>query len=116
MPRKSHIAGLILDSFGLPETFPPEMMPVAARQFVADAIKGMAAADLLQMAQARGFSPLWKSLPHMVEGDVFGSGLDVGGMQIPLMVKMVRIAKSEQFSPVLIDHEQVNEQQLSLLD
>jgi hypothetical protein len=115
MPRKSLIADLILDNFGLPETFPPEMMPDAARQFVADAIKGMTAANLLQMAQARGFSPLWKPLPHMVEGDVFGLGLDVGGMQVPLMVKMVRIAKSEQLAPAMVDYQTVDERQLSLL-
>lgn len=80
MPRKSLTARLILDGFGLPVTFPPEMIPDAARQFVVDAIKGMTVADLLQMAQARGFNPLWKPLRHMVDGEVFGLGLDVSGM------------------------------------
>lgn len=101
MPRKTvPTFDLFLDSFGLPETFPPHMMPEAARQFVRDTKKGMSAVDLLQMAKARGFGPLWKPLPHMTDDDVFGLGLNVAGMQVPLMAKMVRIAKPQPASIV----------------
>ena len=82
---------LVLESFGLPEMFPPELMPDRARQFVNDTRKGMPAAELIALAKTRGFRPLWRALPHMVEGAVFGLGLDVDGFQVPLMAKMTRL-------------------------
>lgn len=76
-----------LEAFGLPETFPPFMVPEKAARFVADTKKGMSKADLLTLAEVSGFSPMWKPLPHMGDG-VYGLGLDVDGMQIPFMVRM----------------------------
>lgn len=79
--------GLFLDIFGLPDTFPPFLVPDPARQLINDAKKGMPAADLLQMATDRGFNPLWKPLPHMGD-NVYGFGLDINGLQVPLMVRV----------------------------
>jgi len=76
-----------LEAFGLPETFPPFMVPEKAARFVADTKKGMSKTDLLALAEVRGFSPLWKPLPHMGDG-VYGLGLNVDGMQVPFMVRM----------------------------
>lgn len=76
-----------LISFGLPPTFPPDLVPPEAAQFVRETQKGMSLDTLLQLATAKGFDPLWKPLPH-IGHDVFGLGLDVDGMQVPFMVKM----------------------------
>lgn len=85
---------LVLDSFGLPLTFPPEMVPEAVRQFISDAKKGMPAGELVALARASGFQPLWKALPHMDEENVFGLGLDVSGLQVPLMAKMAHVMQT----------------------
>ena len=85
----------ILETFGLPETFPPFMVPEKAAQFVADTKKGMSQSELLALAEVRGFSPLWKALPHMGTG-VYGLGLDVDGMQVPFMIKMVNATEWER--------------------
>lgn len=111
---KKDIDNLTLVSFGLPATFPPEMVPPEARQFINDTKKGMSAADLLQLATARGFSPLWRPLPHMIEGNVYGIGLDVAGLQVPLMVTMARISQVPQTTPT--DAPAYDDRQLSLLD
>lgn len=97
---------LVLDSFGLPTTFPPEMMPEAAMRFVADAKKGMAANAIIALAKSRGFRPMWKALPHMVESLVYGLGLDVNGLQVPLMAKMKRLEQPSQLSPVVAPEQQ----------
>ena len=76
-----------LEAFGLPPHFPAFMVPEKAAQFVRDTKKGMSQAELLQLAGDRGFSPLWKPLPHLGAG-VYGLGLDVDGMQVPFMVRM----------------------------
>lgn len=76
-----------LEAFGLPETFPPFMVPQKAARFVADTRRGMSKEDLLLLAELRGFSPLWEPLPHVGDG-VYGLGLDVDGMQVPFMVRM----------------------------
>ena len=76
-----------LEEFGLPETFPPFMVPEKAARFVADTENGMSKTDLLALAEVRGFSPLWEPLPHMGAG-VYGIGLDVDGMLVPFMVRM----------------------------
>jgi hypothetical protein len=72
---------LTLICFGLPDTFPPSLLPDRARVFIRDTEQGMPAGVLLDMAAKRGFSPLWKPLPHMKEKDVYGLGLDVDGLQ-----------------------------------
>lgn len=76
-----------LISFGLPPTFPPDLVPEEAAQFVRDAQKGMSHEELLSMARSRGFAPLWKALPH-IGPDIFGLGLDIDGLQVPFMVKV----------------------------
>lgn len=95
MSKKLTINGLVLDSFGLPATFPPDMMPEAAHQVVADTKSGMSAADLIRLAKSRGFQPIWQAFPHMIEGNVFGLGLNVHGMQVPLMAKMTRLTQPQ---------------------
>ncbi len=50
----------------------------------------------------------------MVEGEVFGLGLDVDGFQVPLMVKMERIEAPEQPQPSIEAQQLVDERQLSL--
>jgi hypothetical protein len=89
---------LTLISFGLPDTFPPSLLPDKARVFIRDTEKGMPADALLDMAAKRGFSPLWKPLPHMREKDVYGLGLDVDGLQVPLMAKMRRVSPARMAS------------------
>ena len=96
---KASSKDLVLESFGLPPTFPLGMMPDAAKQFIADPKKGMPVSDLVALAKVRGFRPLWKALPHMVEENVFGLGLDVGGLQVPLMAKMARVAEAPLAAP-----------------
>lgn len=76
-----------LEEFGLPESFPPSMFPEKAALFVAETKKGMSKDELIAIATERGFQPMWKSLPHIGIG-VYGLGLDVDGLQVPLMVKM----------------------------
>lgn len=76
-----------LVSFGLPPTFPPELVPEKAAQFVANTTKGMSQTALLELATESGFNPLWKPLPHLGPG-IYGLGLDVDGLQVPFMVKM----------------------------
>lgn len=73
--------------FGLPETFPPELMPDAGAQFVADCVVGMTADQLLAFAEERGFDPIWRKLDHMGP-NVYGLGLNIEGLAVPLMVKM----------------------------
>jgi len=90
---------LVLDSFGLPLTFPPEMMPDAVRQFITDTKKGMPANEVVALAKARGFQPFWKALPHMAEENVFGLGLDVSGLQVPLMAKMTPVIQASSTVP-----------------
>lgn len=107
---KAASKNLMLDSFGLPPTFPPEMMPDAAKQFIADTKKGMSASELVALATKRRFRPLWKALPHMVEENVFGLGLDVGGLQVPLMAKMARMVQAPPATP----EPAVDPRQLSL--
>lgn len=76
-----------LKSFGLPETFPPHMMPLKARLFVAECTPGMSKEAILILAAGKGLSPIWKPLPHMGK-DIYGLGIDVDGMAVPLMCKM----------------------------
>lgn len=76
-----------LKAFGLPETFPAFMVPEKAAQFVRETQPGMGKDELLALAEMRGFSPIWKPLPHVGEG-IYGLGLDVDGLQVPLMVRM----------------------------
>lgn len=111
---KKDIDNLVLDHFGLPVTFPPELVPPKAQQFINDTKKGMPAADLLQLATIRGLSPLWRPLPHMIEADVFGFGLDVAGMQVPLMAKMTRMITAPPKTPD--EAPRYDDRQLSLLD
>src|SRR6266851_4521577 len=81
---------LELVSFGLPPTFPPELMPEAGARFVAECRAGMSQRDLVCLAEGRGWRPSWHALPHMGE-HVFGFGLTIDGCGVPLMVRMRRI-------------------------
>lgn len=76
-----------LEAFGLPPTFPSFILPEKAARFVVDTKKGMSKTELLHLAEAGGFSPLWKPLPHLGQG-VYGLGLDVDGIQVPFIVRM----------------------------
>lgn len=76
-----------LKAFGLPETFPTFMLPEKAARFVEETRPGMSEKELLALAEIRGFSPIWKPLPHIGAG-VYGLGLNVDGMQVPFMVRM----------------------------
>jgi hypothetical protein len=76
-----------LETFGLPDTFPPFMVPEKAARFVEGTRKGMSKDEILCRAECMGLSPMWKPLPHMGDG-VYGLGLDVDGMQVPFMVRM----------------------------
>lgn len=78
----------VLQSFGLPPTFPREFVPEGAARFVADSRKGMTKAELIALATERGYDPLWKALPHCGTG-VYGLGLTVDGMSVPFMVQMI---------------------------
>lgn len=51
-----------LESFGLPETFPADLMPAAGAHFIKDCIKGMDRTTLTRMARERGFMPTWKGV------------------------------------------------------
>jgi len=77
----------LLESFGLPTTFPAEMMPAAGARFVRDCLKGMDKATLMRMARDRGFLPTWKRLEHLGPG-VYGLGLTIDHCGVPLMVRM----------------------------
>lgn len=85
-----------LIAFGLPATFPPDLVPPEAAQFVRDTHKGMALDSLLQLAKSRGYAPIWKPLPH-IGPNIFGLGLSIDGLEVPFMVKMdiSTIAKDE---------------------
>jgi hypothetical protein len=76
-----------LESFGLPDTFPVDLMPVAGAQFVKDCVKGMDRAALTRLARDRGFMPTWTRLAHLGPG-VYGFGLTIERMGVPLMVRM----------------------------
>jgi len=77
----------LLNTFGLPDTFPPFMVPEKAARFVAATHKGMTKEELLALAELNGFSPTWKPLPH-IGTSIYGLGLDVDGQQVPFMVSM----------------------------
>lgn len=92
---------LELVSFGLPPTFPPEAMPDAVSRFVAGCHIGMRRTPLTVAARRRGWQPSWKRLEHFVAEpgiEVYGFGLTVGGMVIPLMARMRRV-KPDVTSP-----------------
>ena len=76
-----------LKMFGLPDTFPSFMVPQEVHQFIAMACPGMTKVELFGLAQEYGFKPLWQELPNMGD-NVYGFGLDINGLSIPLMVDM----------------------------
>jgi hypothetical protein len=84
-----------LESFGLPETFPADLMPAAGARFVKDCIKGMDRATLTRMAHDRGFMPTWTQLAHLGPG-VYGFGLTIDRMGEPLMVRMSEGAQVQE--------------------
>lgn len=47
----------------------------------------MSKSALIKMARNYGFNPVWKPLPHFGE-NIFGLGLTVDCLGVPLMVKM----------------------------
>ena len=77
----------VLESFGLPDTFPAFLVPEKGQRFVQACAKGMPKDALLRAARRAGFNPLWKRLEHMDEG-VYGFGLTINGMVVPFMVRM----------------------------
>lgn len=76
-----------LVAFCLPPTFPADLVPDKAAQFVRDAKQGTTQGELMELARDRGLDPTWKPLPH-IGADVYGLGLVVDGMVVPFMVKM----------------------------
>lgn len=92
-----------LECFGLPDTFPPQMMPAAGAQFVHDCKKGMSKRELLDLARARGFMPTWKRLRHLGPG-VYGFGLTIEGCVVPLMARMQEIKSAP--APLAAEQEQ----------
>jgi hypothetical protein len=76
-----------LKMFALPATFPAFMVPEKVRQFVTMTRKGMTKDELVKLAEDKGFEPLWQHLPNMGD-NIFGFGLDVSGLVVPLIVDM----------------------------
>ncbi|WP_454727745.1 MULTISPECIES: hypothetical protein [Cupriavidus] len=85
----------VLESFGLPKTFPPELVPDAGQRFVQACAKGMSKAALMRAAQRAGFDPTWQRLQHMGPG-VYGLGLTIHGMVVPFMVRMTSHAPTAE--------------------
>ncbi|EKS9798968.1 hypothetical protein QDD76_004961 [Burkholderia cepacia] len=79
-----------LDTFGLPDTFPPHLMPQRGAQFVADCMRGMSKSALTRLARQRGFMPTWTKLDHVGVG-VYGLSLTIDGCGVPLMVRMTTV-------------------------
>ncbi|VVD30907.1 hypothetical protein [Paraburkholderia dioscoreae] len=84
-----------LESFGLPETFPADLMPATGAQFIKDCIKGMDRTTLTRIARERGFMPTWKRLTHLGPG-VYGFSLTIDRMGVPLMVRMSEAAPEQR--------------------
>ncbi|CAG9184463.1 hypothetical protein [Cupriavidus pampae] len=85
----------VLESFGLPDTFTPEMVPLAGQRFVQACAKGMTKDALMRAARRAGFDPLWKRLENMGAG-VYGFGLTIDGMVVPFMVRMRATAPARE--------------------
>jgi len=81
---------LLLVSFALPPSFPPEAVPEPLAQFVANCVPGLTKRQLIARTGRRGWLPTWKPLPHLKRGEIeaFGFGLTVDGMGIPLIARM----------------------------
>lgn len=78
----------VLEAYGLPKTFPKEMVPVPIHQFILDTQdSAITRFELVERAHNLGFDPVWEPLPH-IGPDVYGFGLTFGGLVVPLMVKM----------------------------
>jgi len=92
-----------LECFGLPDTFPPHMMPEAGAQFVRDCKKGMSRRELMDLARARGFMPTWTRLKQLGPG-VYGFGLTIEGCGVPLMARMREIQSAP--APTAPEQEQ----------
>lgn len=92
-----------VEATGLPDTFPPHMMPTPGARFVRDCKKGMIRRELIDLARTRGFMPTWKRLKHMWPG-VYGFGLSIEGCGVPLMARMQEIKNAPP--PIELEHEQ----------
>lgn len=90
-----------LESFGLPDTFPADLMSVAGAQFEKDCIRGMDRAALTKMARDRGFRPTWTHLAHLGPG-VYGFGLTIDRMGVALMVRMSEHTRAHAALSVLV--------------
>jgi hypothetical protein len=79
----------ILESFGLPPSFPIECVPAPVHQWVLDHLgRGESLAALIESAKANGFDPIVKPLPQ-VGPRVYGFGLTFdSSLVVTLMVMM----------------------------
>jgi hypothetical protein len=77
-----------LDALGLPPTFPPFMLPAKGWGFLASTQKEMTREALLKLATDRGLNPELEPLPH-IGADVYGLLLDVDGLLVPFMVRLM---------------------------
>lgn len=86
---------LQLSAFALPPTFPPESVPHACTRFVRECIPGLTKRQLLARTRARGWTPAWQPLTHLVrEGfEAFALDLVVDGTHVPVIAWMQRVGK-----------------------
>ncbi|WP_205182523.1 hypothetical protein [Burkholderia sp. LMG 13014] len=83
-------AKLVLVSFALPSSFPPDLMPAAGAEFVAACLPGLTKQELLARAKRLGWRPSWKPLASREDDGLqaYGFGLTIGGMGVPLIARM----------------------------
>ncbi|MGQ7908771.1 hypothetical protein [Burkholderia sp. BC1] len=86
---------LRLSAFALPPTFPPESVPDACIRFVRECVPGLTKRQLLARTRARGWTPTWRPMTHLVrEGfEAFAFDLIVDGAHVPVIAWMQRLGK-----------------------
>ncbi len=89
---------LRLSGFALPPTFPPESVPDACTCFVRECVPGLTKRQLLARTRARGWTPTWRPLTHLVrEGfEAFAFDLIVDGAHVPVVAWMQRAGKDAE--------------------
>jgi hypothetical protein len=78
-----------LEKFGLPATFPVDLVSEKGHKLVKACYKGIGKDGITQAATYLGLDPKWRALPHMGPL-IYGLSLCDDGYMMPFLVKFYK--------------------------